>query len=96
MASATISKAVSSQEAADALQRQLGSDYKVTPHSDGSVTVHHGPLAFAKVRVSRNGDVTTFHVHGGGLIVGRVVNEFGIARTVADAIKEALGPVHAD
>jgi hypothetical protein len=34
-------------------------------------------------------------VHGGGLIVGRLVNEFGIARTVTAAIKESLGTAHA-
>ncbi len=42
-----------------------------------------------------DGKATTFHVHGGGLIAGRLVNEFGIARTVTAAIKESLGNAHA-
>jgi len=41
--------------------------------------------------VGRDGDTTTFRIHGGGLIVGRIVNEFGIARTVTAAIKDSLG-----
>jgi len=98
MPSATISRAITPQETAEALRRQLGSGYKVNPHSGGSrdkVTVGHGSLAFATVQLARNGNATTFHVHGGGLIVGRLVNEFGIARTVTAAIKESLGPADA-
>jgi hypothetical protein len=66
----------------------------VTPHGSGSLSVHHGPMAFATVRLGRDGDVTTFHVHGGGLIIGRIVNEFGIARTVTGTIKETFGPAN--
>ena len=98
MPSATIPSAITSQEAAEALRQQLGSGYKVTPHSGGSrdkLTVSHGGVAFATVHLARNGNDTTFHVHGGGLIVGRIVNEFGIARTVTAAIRESLGSAHA-
>jgi hypothetical protein len=95
MPTAIISRAISPQEAADALHRQLGTDYTVTTHGSGTLTVRRSPLAFATVRLSRDGDNTIFHVHGGGLIAGRIVNEFGIARTVAGGIKDALGPAHA-
>ena len=94
MPSATIPRAITSQEAAEALQQQLGTGYKVTPHSAGSrdkLTVSHGGVAFASVHLARSEDATTFHVHGGGLIVGRIVNELGIARKVTAAIKESLG-----
>jgi hypothetical protein len=91
MPSAIIPRAITSQQAADVLQQQLGSDYEVTAHGSGSLTVHHGPLAFATVRLHRDGDATTFHVHGSGLIINRVINEFGIARTVATAVKKSLG-----
>ena len=94
MPSATIPRAITSDEAAEALRQQLGSGYKVTPHSGGSrdkLTVSHGGLAFASVHLARNENATTFHVHGGGLIVGRIVNEFGIARTVTGALKDSLG-----
>jgi hypothetical protein len=91
MPSATIPKAITPQQAADALQEQLGKGYQVTTHGSGSLTVHHGPLAFATVRLRRNGDATTFKVHGSGLIINRVINEFGIARTVTVAVRESLG-----
>jgi hypothetical protein len=95
MPSATIPKAITAQEAAGALQEQLGSRYHVTAHENGSLTVKHGPLAFATVHLGQDGNATTFHVHGGGLILGRIVNEFAIARTVNAAIKEAFGSVNA-
>jgi hypothetical protein len=96
MPTATIPRAITPQEAADGLQEKLGSGYKVTPHGSDSLSVHHGPLAFATVRLGRDGDATTFHVHGSGLIINRVVNEFGIARTVTGAIKETFGPADAN
>ena len=66
----------------------------MTPHTGGSqqkLTVSHGGVAFATVHLAPDGNATTFHVHGGGLIVGRLVNEFGIARTVTEALKDSLG-----
>ena len=97
MPSATIPKGITPQEAAEALRQQLGSGYKVTPHAGGSrdkLSVSHG-AAFAGVRLARDGNATTFHVHGRGLLIGLIVNELGIARTVTAAIKEAFGSVHA-
>jgi len=91
MPSTTIPRTITPQEAADALKDQLGSGYKVTQHGRDSLTVKHGGVAFATVRVGRDGDTTTFRVHGGGLIVGRIINEFGIARTVTEALKASLG-----
>jgi hypothetical protein len=38
------------------------------------------------------GDTTAFRVHGGGLIIGRAITEFGIARRVTGALEESLGP----
>jgi hypothetical protein len=69
-----------------------GTGYRVTPHESGSLSIKHGSLAFATVHLVRDGDATTFRVHGGGLIVGRIVNELGIARTVTAAIKESFEP----
>ncbi len=91
MPSATISRAITPQQAADALKQQLGSGYNITSHPSGSLTVKHGSLAFATVHLNRDGNTTTFRVHGGGLIIGRIVNEFGIARTVTEALKDSLG-----
>jgi len=96
MPSTTVPKAVTTQQAADALQDKLGSGYKVTQHGSGSLSVRHGPMAFATVRLGRDGGATTFHVHGSGLIINRIVNEFGIARTVTGAIKETFGRANAN
>jgi hypothetical protein len=92
MPSTTIQREITSQQAADALQAQLGSGYQVIRKGNDSLTVKHGSLSFATVHLNRDGNATTFRVHGGGLIVGRVVNEFGIARTVTGALKEGLAP----
>jgi hypothetical protein len=40
--------------------------------------------------LDRDGNATTFHVHGGGLVISRMVNEFGIAKKVAATIEEAF------
>jgi hypothetical protein len=92
MPTATISRAITQQETADALRQQLGSGYKVTPRSRDKLTVRHSGLEMATVHLThQDGNATSFHVHGSGLILGRIVNEFVIARTVTTAIKESLG-----
>jgi len=42
------------------------------------------------VQLDQDGNATTFHVHGGGLVISRMVNEFGIAKKVASTIEEAF------
>lgn len=44
----------------------------------------------ATVHLTRDGDATVFHVHGGGLVISRMINEFGIAKKAATAIAEAF------
>jgi hypothetical protein len=44
----------------------------------------------ATVHLDQDGNATTFHVHGGGLVISRMVNEFGIAKKVAAAIEEVF------
>jgi hypothetical protein len=88
----TIPQAIGPQQAAETLRQQLGERYTIDSHTGGAgnvLKVKHGALAFANVRIARDGDATTFRVHGGGFIIGRIANELGIARTVATAIKDA-------
>jgi len=95
MPTVTIPRVVAPQDAAETLRRQLGDRYTVDSHAAGThnvMRVKHGGLAFANVRVTRDGEATTFRVHGGGFIIGRIANELGIARTVATAIKDAYPP----
>jgi hypothetical protein len=92
MPTTTIPRPITQQQAAEALRQQLGSGYKITPHSQDKLTVSRSGLEFATVHLAdQDGTATTFHVHGSGLILGRIVNEFVIARTVTTAIKESLG-----
>jgi hypothetical protein len=90
----TVGRAVTLQQAANALQDKLGSRYEVTTHGSGAeeaLKVKQSGAATATVHLDHDGDATTFHVHGGGLVISRMVNEFGIAKKVAAAIEEALG-----
>jgi hypothetical protein len=92
MPSTTIQSQVTPQQAADALKAQLGSGYAVTRKGNDLLTVKHGTMTWANVRMHWTGGSTGFHVHGGGLIVGRLVNEFGIAKRVTGALEEGLAP----
>jgi hypothetical protein len=91
MPSTTVQREITSEQAADALRAQLGRGYQVTRKGNDSLTVKHGSLAFATVRMRWAGDATAFRVHGGGLIISRAVNEIGIARTVTGALREGFG-----
>ncbi len=93
MPSVTIDRTVSLENAAAALQEQFGGDYTVTPSRSGSTEkiVVRRSLAIANVHLSRTGETTTFRVHGGGVIINRIINQFGIARRVAKAIEDAFG-----
>jgi hypothetical protein len=85
---------VTPQEAAKALQDKLGSRYEVTTHGSGAqeaLRVKQSAASTATVRLDQAGEATTFHVHGGGLVISRMVNELGIAKKVAAAIEEAFG-----
>ena len=44
----------------------------------------------ATVHLDQDGNATTFRVRGGGLVISRLVNEFGIAKKVTLAIEEAF------
>jgi hypothetical protein len=91
MPTVTIKEPVTLQETAKALQDKLGSHYEVTKQGSDELKVKQSVAAIATVHLSQDGDTTTFRVHGGGLIISRLVNELGIAKRVAGTIKETLG-----
>jgi hypothetical protein len=94
MPSVTTDEAVTLQETAQVLKDKLGSRYQVTTHGSGAqetLKVKQSAASTATVRLSRDGNATTFHVHGGGLVVTRIVNEFDIAKKVAGVIEQAYG-----
>jgi hypothetical protein len=45
-----------------------------------ALKVKQSAASTATVHLTRDGDATVFHVHGGGLVISRMVNEFGIAK----------------
>jgi DnaJ-class molecular chaperone len=85
---------VTTEQTVSALQEQLGDKYQVSAKDNPNrevLSVKQSTLSFASVHVVREDGVTKYHVHGGGLLIGRLVNELGIARKVANAIKSAPG-----
>ena len=94
MPTVTIDRPVTLQDAAQALREQLGSRYDVTLHGTGAnegLKVKQSAAAIATVHLGHDSDTTVFHVHGGGLVISRMVNEFGIAKRVATAIGDIYG-----
>ena len=94
MPTVTVKGAVTLQEAAKALQDRLGSGYEVTTHGSGAqeaLKVKQSAASTATVHLDPDGNATVFHVHGGGLVISRMVNEFGVAKKVAAAIEGAFG-----
>jgi len=93
MPTVTVEGSVTLQQAATALQGKLGSRYEVTAHGSGAeqaLRVKQSAASTATVHLDQDGSATTFHIHGGGLVISRMVNEFGIAKKVAATIAEAF------
>jgi hypothetical protein len=93
MPTVTVEQPVTLQQAAAALKDKLGSRYEVTTHGSGAqeaLKVKQSAASTATVHLDRDGNATTFHIHGGGLVISRMVNEFGIAKKVAATIAEAF------
>ena len=94
MPTVTIDRPVTIQDTAEALQQKLGDRYEITTHGHGAqeaLKVKQSAAALATVHVDQETDTTIFHVHGGGLVISRMINEFGIAKKVAQAIQDAFG-----
>jgi hypothetical protein len=94
MPTVIVDRPVTLQETAKALAEKLGSQYEVTSHGSGSheaLKVKQSAAALATVHLDQEGANTRIHVHGGGLVISRMVNEFGIAKRVAAAIQDAFG-----
>jgi hypothetical protein len=88
-----IDRSLSVQDTAEALQQKLGDRYEITTHGQGpqeALKVKQSAAAIATVHLDKGDDTTTLHVHGGGLVISRMINEFGIAKRVAQAIEQAF------
>ncbi len=93
MSSITINRRVTLEDAVRGLQQELGDQYKVSPSRNDDhekIRVSHA-LQMATVHLVPKGEVTTFKVHGGGIIINRIVNELGFSRRVCRAIGDSVG-----
>jgi len=87
---------LSADSAADVLRQQLGGGYQVQVDGDSGLLVRKG-LARAKVSLRTEEGGTVFDVSGAGAtvlplfnVLGKLVNEQGIAKKTAAAIGEAV------
>jgi hypothetical protein len=93
MPTVIVRESVTLQQATTAVQDKLGDRYEITTHGTGAqqaLKVKQSAAATATVHLDQDGNATTFHVHGGGLVISRMVNELGIAKKVSMAIAEAF------
>jgi hypothetical protein len=91
MPTVSIKSDASEADLIEAIKSGLGAGYDVDAKESGKeiITVQKGTMTTAHVKIERASDGSRAHVHGGGLIIGRLVNEFGIANRVAKAIRES-------
>ena len=76
-------------EVVTVLSRRLGPGYQVESDGDRRITVRKSATRYASVSISDQPGASVFGVHGGGFIVLRLVNTFGTARRVADALRRS-------
>ncbi len=91
MPTVTVDRAdLSVDDVASTLRRRLDESYKIEPRPDReAVAVRRSALTTCKVRLVRGPESTELRIHGGGIIIGRIINEFGIAGRVAAELREA-------
>jgi hypothetical protein len=94
VATVTIERAVSADEAKQAVEAQLGAGYRVTIRRTATsevLTVRRSPISWATIHISRDEAATALRVGGGGLLILRALNT-GLAGKVADALRTGLAP----
>ncbi len=82
-------KNVTPGEVVSVLSRRLGPGYQVESNSGRRVTVRKNSLLSASVSIADQPGASVFRVHGGGFVFVRLVNTFGTARRVADALRRS-------
>ena len=82
-------KNVTPGEIVTVLSRRLGPGYQVESNGGRRVMVRKSPLMYASISISDQPGASVFGVHGGGFLFLRLVNTFGTARRVADALRRS-------
>jgi len=80
-------KNVTPGEVVAVLSRRLGPGYQVESNGGRQVTVRKSSLEYATISISDQPGASVFGVHGGGVLF--LVNTFGTARRVADALRRS-------
>jgi len=81
-------KNVTADEVVTVLSRRLGPGYQVESNG-GSVIARKSASMYATISISDQPGASVFGVHGGGFPVLRLINTFGTARQVADALRRS-------
>jgi hypothetical protein len=82
-------KNVTPGEVVAVLSRRLGPGYQVETDGGRRITVRKSAIMYANISISDQPGASVFGVHGGGFIFLRLVNTFGTARRVADALRRS-------
>jgi hypothetical protein len=82
-------KNVTTDEIVTVLSRRLGPGYQVQSNGGRRVIARKNAALYATVSVTDQPGASVFGVHGGGFLVLRLVNTFGPARQVADALRRS-------
>ena len=82
-------KNVTPGEVVTVLSRRLGPGYQVESDGGRRITVRRSATRYASVSISDQPGASVFGVHGGGFILLRLINTFGTARRVADALRRS-------
>jgi hypothetical protein len=80
-------KNVTPGEVVSVLSRRLGPVYQVESNGGRQVTVRKSSLRYATISIGDQPGASVFGVHGGGVLF--LVNTFGTARRVADALRRS-------
>jgi hypothetical protein len=96
MPTVTIEQFVTMQDTAEALRQKLSDGFQISIHGQGNVEaalkVKQSAWSVAVVHLDQTSSTTTFRIAGGGFVISRLINEFGIAKKVATALEEAFKP----
>jgi hypothetical protein len=82
-------KNVTPGEVVTVLSRRLGPGYQVESNGGRRVMVRRSALMYASISIIDQPGASVFGVHGGGFLFLRLVNTFGTARHVADALRRS-------
>lgn len=92
MPNVKVGRRITVEEAAEDLRDRLP-QHKVTVNhggASGSLRVGRG-LSVVNIHVTPDGETTIFRVHGSGFIIGRAINELGLARKVSRTLGDTFG-----